>query len=233
MEAKLYNQAGAEIGSITLNDSVFGIEPNIPIMHQALVRQLANARKGTHNTLGRGEVRGSTRKLYRQKGTGRARAGSLRSPTRKGGGVAHGPHPRSYRKDMTRKMRRLALRSALSACLRDDQMRFVDALSFEQPRTKDMVALLEAHGLEGKVLFVLPNKDEALIKSASNLPNVKTLLVNYLNIRDLLTADTVVMLQEAVPMAETHLDPANANNWRERVIAKRRAAAAGHEEEAA
>ncbi len=233
MEATLYNQAGAEIGSITLNEAVFGVEPNIPVMHQALVRQLANARQGTHNTLGRGEVRGSTRKLYRQKGTGRARAGSLRSPTRKGGGVAHGPHPRSYRKDMPRKMRRLALRSALSACLRDDQLHFVDALSFDRPRTKDMIALLEAHGLSGKTLFVLPAKNETLSKSAANLPNVKTLLVNYLNIRDLLTADHVVMLQEAVAMAETHLDPANADAWRERVFAGRRVAAAGNEEEAA
>ena len=129
MEAQIFNQTGEEVGVIQLADYVFGIEPNIPVMHQAMVRQQANARLGTSNTLRRGEVQGSTRKLYKQKGTGRARAGSIRAPNRKGGGVAHGPHPRSYRQDMPRKMRRLAVRSALSAKIDADEIRFVDAWS--------------------------------------------------------------------------------------------------------
>lgn len=122
MEAKLFNQSGAEVGTIQLDDYIFGIEPNVPVMHQAMVRQQANARMGTHNTRGRGEVAGSTRKLYRQKGTGRARQGSIRAPHRKGGGIAHGPHPRSYRQAMPRKMRRLAVRSALSAKYAADEI---------------------------------------------------------------------------------------------------------------
>src|SRR5918911_4270882 len=137
MEAKIFNQSGAEVGTIQVADTIFGIEPNVPVMHQAMVRQQANARLGTHNTRGRGEVAGSTRKLYRQKGTGRARQGSVRAPHRKGGGVAHGPHARAYPQSMPRKMRPPAVRSALSAKYAADEIRFVDGWSFEKPRTKD------------------------------------------------------------------------------------------------
>src|SRR5688572_21446207 len=133
MEAKLYNQSGDEVGTLEVDEYIFGIEPNIPVMHQATVMQKANARSGTHNTKGRGEVSGSTRKLYRQKGTGRARQGSVRAPHRKHGGVAHGPHPRSYVQKMNRKMRRLAVRSALSAKFAADQIRFVEGLALEVP----------------------------------------------------------------------------------------------------
>ncbi len=206
MEAKLYNQSGEEVGVIQISDYVFGIEPNIPVMHQAMERQRANARLGTHNTRGRGEVEGSTRKLYRQKGTGRARQGSIRAPHRKGGGVAHGPHPRSYTKDMPRKMRRLAVRSALSARYRDGAITFLDRLTFEQPRTKDMIAVLNALNLTGKTLIVLDQKDENVRRSANNLPNVKTLLAHYLNVIDLLTHDHVVMLKAAVDVAQGYLD---------------------------
>src|SRR5947208_3178586 len=176
MEAKLFNQSGDEVGTIQLVEYIFGIEPKIPVMHQAMVSQHANARLGTHNTRGRGEVAGSTRKLFRQKGTGRARQGSIRAPHRKGGGVAHGPHPRSYRQAMPRKMRRLAVRSALSAKYAADEIHFVDQLSFEQPRTKDMLVCLEALNLDGKTLIVLDRKDENVSRSANNLPSVKTLL---------------------------------------------------------
>lgn len=206
MEAKLYNQSGEEVGVIQISDYVFGIEPNVPVMHQAMERQRANARLGTHNTLGRGEVEGSTRKLYRQKGTGRARQGSIRAPHRKGGGIAHGPHPRSYTKDMPRKMRRLAVRSALSARYRDGAITFLDRLTFEQPRTKDMLAVLNALNLTGKTLIVLDQKDENVRRSANNLPNVKTLLAHYLNVIDLLTHDHVVMLKAAVDVAQGYLD---------------------------
>jgi large subunit ribosomal protein L4 len=205
MEAKLYNQAGDQIGTIHLSDYVFGITPNQPVMHQAMVRQHANARLGTHNTLGRSEVRGSTRKLYRQKGTGRARQGSIRAPHRRGGGIAHGPHPRSYEKHMPRKMRRLAVRSALSARQADEQIRFVDGLEFARPRTKDMIALLEAQGLNGKTLIVLDAKDENISRSASNLPNVKTLLAHYLNVVDLLSFDNIIMPVSAVEVALSYL----------------------------
>ncbi len=205
MEATLYNQAGESIGVIRLNDYIFGIEPNKPVMHQAMVRQMANARKGTHNTLGRGEVRGSTRKLYRQKGTGRARQGSIRAPHRPGGGIAHGPHPRSYAKKMPRKMRRLAVRSALSAKQAAEQIRFVDGLYLERPRTKDMVALLDAHGLSGKTLIVIEQQNKNVQRSASNLPRVKVLLANYLNVIDLLHFDNILFCHPAVDVIERFL----------------------------
>jgi large subunit ribosomal protein L4 len=205
MEAKLFNQTGDEIGTIELSDYIYGIEPNVPVMHQYVVMQHANARLGTQNTRGRGEVAGSTRKLYRQKGTGRARQGSVRAPHRKGGGVAHGPHPRKYTQAMPKKMRRLAVRSALSAKLAANELRFVDALAFEKPRTKDMVAFLAGHGLEGKTLIVVDRRDEHVYRSANNLPGVKMLLASYLNVRDLLHHNTVLMSRAAVDVVEGYL----------------------------
>ena len=205
MEAKLFNQSGEEVGTIQITDYIFGIEPNVPVMHQAMVRQQANARLGTSNTLRRGEVAGSTRKLYRQKGTGRARAGSIRAPNRKGGGVAHGPHPRSYRQAMPRKMRRLAVRSALSAKFAADEIRFIEGWSFERPRTKDFVNSLSSLNLDGKTLLVLDRKDELVQKSANNLAGVKTLLAHYLNVIDLLNFDNVVISRAAVDVIESYL----------------------------
>lgn len=208
MQTTLYNQAGEQVGSLELSDYIFGITPNVPVMHQYVVMQAANARLGTHNTLGRGEVKGSTRKLYRQKGTGRARQGTVRAPHRKGGGIAHGPHPRSYAVKMPKKMRRLAVRSALSAKYAASQIRFVDAISFDAPRTKDALAFLKAHGLDGKTLIVVPQKNEQsqiLQRSANNLPNVKTILAHYLNVRDLLHYDNIVLPQEAIDVIESYL----------------------------
>lgn len=205
MQTTLYNQAGEQIGSLELSDYIFGVTPNVPVMHQYVVMQHANARLGTHNTRGRGEVRGATRKLYRQKGTGRARQGSIRAPHRKGGGVAHGPHPRSYRLQMPKKMRRLAVRSALSAKYAAAQIRFVDALSFEKPRTRDAVAFLQAHGLNGKTLIVVDSKSPqnlVIQRSANNLPHVKTILASYLNVRDLLQYDNIVLPQAAIAVIE-------------------------------
>lgn len=209
MEAPLYNQTGDQVGTIQVEEYVFGITPNVPVMHQAMVRQQANARKGTHNTLGRGEVQGSTRKIYRQKGTGRARQGSVRAPHRKGGGVAHGPHPRSYEQQMPRKMRRLAVRSALSAKFASNEVRFVDTLAFERPRTKDMIATLAALSLgAGSTLIVLDRKNDALQKSAGNLSNVKTLTAHYLNVIDLLRFDTVLIARPAVDIIDSYLGAA-------------------------
>lgn len=210
MEAKLYNQSGSEVGNIHLDEYIFGIEPNVPVMHQAAVRQQANARMGTHNTRGRGEVAGSTRKLYRQKGTGRARQGSIRAPHRKGGGVAHGPHPRSYVQAMPRKMRRLAVRSALSAKYAADEIRFIDGWSFERPRTKDFVQSLTALDLAGKTLVVLDRRDENVQKSASNINGVKTLLAHYVNVVDLLSYDNVIISQAAVDVLASFLSRADA-----------------------
>lgn len=205
MEAPVYNQSGESIGTVELQEYIFGIAPNMPVMHQYVVMQNANARSGTHNTRGRGEVAGSTRKLYRQKGTGRARAGSVRASNRKGGGVAHGPHPRKYTKHMPLKMRRLAVRSALSAKHAASEIHFVDGISFAQPRTKDMIGCLSALGLEGKTLLVLHQKNEVVQRSASNLPNVKTLLANYLNVVDLLRFNNIVITRPAVDVIAGYL----------------------------
>lgn len=215
MKVDLYNQGGERIGVLEVSDYVFGIEPNVAVMHQALVRQLANARQGTHNTRGRGEVQGSTRKLYRQKGTGRARQGSNRAPHRRGGGVAHGPHPRSYEQKMPRKMRRLAVRSALSAKHAAAQIRFVDTLEFDQPRTKSIIELLDNHGLSGKTLIVLGSKNEVIWRSSRNLPYVKTLLSHYLNVRDVLQFDNILMLRSAVEVAERYLGNGRENGREE------------------
>jgi large subunit ribosomal protein L4 len=209
MEATLYNQSGQQIGSISLSENVFGITPNVPVMHQYMVMQQANARMGTQNTRGRGEVVGSTRKIYRQKGTGRARQGSVRAPHRKGGGVAHGPHPRKYTKAMPRKMRRLAVRSALSAKHAASAIHFVDGIAFERPRTKDMIDCLKAFNISGSALIVLASQNDAIQRSASNLPDVKTLLANYLNVVDLLKYDHVLMVQPAVTIAEGILGQAD------------------------
>lgn len=205
MQAPIFDQTGKEVGTLELNEFIYGIEPNIPVMHQAMVRQQANARIGTHNTLGRGEVAGSTRKLFRQKGTGRARQGSIRAPHRKGGGVAHGPHPRSYRKSMPRQMRRLAVRSALSAKYATDSIRFVSGLVFERPRTKDMVGYLNSLNLTGSTLIVLDQKNDNVQRSAGNIANVKTLLATYLNVIDLLRFDNVLIAQDAVDVIESWL----------------------------
>jgi large subunit ribosomal protein L4 len=212
MEAKLFNQAGQEIGTLELQDYIFGIEPNVPVMHQAMVRQLANARLGTQSTKTRGEVQGSTRKLYRQKGTGRARQGAIRAPHHSGGGVAHGPKPRKYTKDMPRKMRRLAVRSALSAKYAEGEILFVDDFSLTAPRTKEIVALLGGLPLKGtKTLIALGEKNENVANSARNLPNVKTLLASYLNVVDLLTYDTLILPKSALTVVETILGKQEAN----------------------
>jgi large subunit ribosomal protein L4 len=216
MQATLYNQAGAQIGTVELDDYIFGIEPNVPVMHQMMVMQQANARQGTHSTRTRGEVRGSTRKLYRQKGTGRARQGAIRAPHHSGGGVVFGPKPRDYTKQMPRKMRRLAVRSALSAKHAAGEIRIVDSLALDTIRTKAMVELLGAFNLgKNRTLIVLPEKDETIARSANNLPNVKTLNAMYLNVIDLLKYDYVLMPQGALQKINAWLGNGSATEQEE------------------
>ena len=208
MKAPLKNMEGQEVGVVDLPDAIFAAEINQAVMHQALVRQMANKRLGSHKTKTRSEVRGGGRKPWRQKGTGRARQGTIRAPHWRGGGVVFGPRPRSYRKRMPRKMRRLALRSALTVKAQDSQIIVLDRLHMEAPRTRDMAAMLDALDIERSALLLLPDRDENVELSARNLPNVKTLRANYLNIRDLLGYETLIMPQDALPIIESFLGDA-------------------------
>jgi large subunit ribosomal protein L4 len=202
LQISVRNTEGQEVDRIELDDAVFGVPPNEAVVHQALVRQLANARVGTVNTKTRGQVAGSSRKLFRQKHTGSARAGTKRSPTRRGGGVAFGPHPRNYRQAMPKKMRRLALRCVLSGKAADDELRVVNALSLPQPGTKQMVVILQALGIESSVLVVTQNADANVVKSARNLERVKTLPAAMLNVGDLLSHRILLMTVDAARCAE-------------------------------
>ena len=202
MEVAVYNIAGEAVGQTELRQEIFAIEPNVAVMHQALVRQLANARLGTHKTQTRGEVSRTTAKLYRQKGTGRARHGSRKVNVFVGGGVAHGPRPRSYRQKMPRKMRRLALRSALSAKAVEGQIVVLDDLYLPEPRTRQMVAILERLVGDASALILLPEAEPNVERSVRNLPDVKTLRVHYLNIRDLLGYEYLIMSLDAMMVIE-------------------------------
>lgn len=196
---------GDRVGEIDLRDDIFGIEPNVPVMHQAFVRQQANARQGTHKAKTRGEVQGTTAKWYRQKGTGRARHGDRRAPIFVGGGKAHGPVPRDYSQKMPRKMRHLALRSALSAKVASDEMVVVNELLFDTSKTANMVNVLKNLNVQTSAVILLPERNENVEKSVRNLPFVKTLRANYLNIRDLLGHDYVIAPQESISVIESFL----------------------------
>src|SRR5581483_2998065 len=184
---------GAAKGTLDLAPEVFEVTPNEAVMHQALLRQLANARQGTHDTKNRSEVRGGGKKPYRQKGTGRARQGSIRSPQFEGGAVVFGPTPRSYAQDMPRKQRRLALRSALSAKAAAGELTVLDAFELEAPRTRAVTELLAALDAGKRVLLVLGSHNEMLERSARNIPHVQVILASNLNVRDLLVAETVLI----------------------------------------
>jgi len=205
MVVPIYSSSGEEVGEIDLLPEIFEASINLPLMHQALMRQLANARQGTHKAKTRSEVNRSKSKWYRQKGTGRARHGSRNANLFVGGGIAHGPKLRNYTKKMPRKMRRAALRSALSAKAMGDQIVVLDALEMEMPKTKEMVAVLESLRLDRRVLILLPERNEPLEKSARNLPQVKTLRASYLNVRDLLGYDHVLMPLGALQVIENML----------------------------
>jgi large subunit ribosomal protein L4 len=202
-QTTLFDRTGATVGSVDLSEVLFAAPVNEAVLHQAVVAQLAGRHLGTHDTKTRGEVRGGGRKPYRQKGTGRARQGSRTAPHYKGGGVVFGPHPRSYDQKLPKKMRRLALRSALTAKLGDDAIRVVDKLGMDaEPRTKAFVSILEALGAgDGhgrRVLVVAPAKDESLLRSAANLPSVSIILADSLNVVDILNADTLLIEQPSL-----------------------------------
>ena len=203
------SQGGNVVGSVELADSVFAIEPNVPVMHQVVTAQLAARRAGTQSTKTRAEVAGGGAKPWRQKGTGRARQGSTRSPHWVGGGVALGPKPRSYAQKTPKKMIQLALRSALSDRFADGKVLVLEEWSFETPSTKDAAAVLEALELTGRVLLVLPEVDstEIVWKSFRNLSNVHCLFARELNAYDVLVSDFVVFTRDTVPGAEPAAEP--------------------------
>jgi large subunit ribosomal protein L4 len=194
VQATVLNLSGAEVQTIELDDYIFGIEPNMAVMHQALVRQHANARQGTASTKTRGEVRGGGKKPYKQKGTGNARQGSRRAPHYRGGAVIFGPRPRSYEKDMPRKMRRLAVRSALSVKAKEENLLFINSFEGLEPRVKAMVETLKALKLESeKVLILIPERDETVYRAAGNLANVKLLNAGYVNMDDMFKYSKVIV----------------------------------------
>ena len=203
MKVDVKNIDGQTVDEMDLRDEIFGIEPNTAVMHQALVRQQANARLGTHKAKTRGEVRGTTAKWYRQKGTGRARHGDRKAPIFVGGGQAHKPVPRDYTKKMPRKMRRLALRSALSVKAASEEIIVLDTLDFDNPKTAQMLELLDNLKVEGSAVILLPERNENVEKSARNLKDVKTLHANYL--KDLLGSDYIIIPKSALSTIESFL----------------------------
>lgn len=205
MKVDVKNTSGTKVEEVDLRDDIFGIKPNTAVMHQALVRQQANARLGTHSTKTRGEVRGTTAKWYRQKGTGRARHGDRKAPIFVGGGQAHKPKPRDYTQKMPRKMRRLALRSALSAKAAANQIIVLDELVFDQPKTVEILQLLDNLAVTGSAVILLPEANENVERSARNLEDVKTLRAGYLNIRDLLGHNYLIIPKDALSIIESFL----------------------------
>ena len=199
----LYSRTGEEIGEVELSEELFSAPVNTAVLHQVVTAQLNGRHLGTHDSKRRGEVSGGGKKPYRQKGTGRARQGSTRSPQFRGGGVVFGPHPRSYVQRLPRQMKRLALCGALTAKLDDGAIRVVDGFSIDLPKTRDLVGILEALGREeGRVLIVAPDTDATLILSARNLPKVEVIRADSLNVVALLNADTIVIEQPALSRME-------------------------------
>ena len=198
----VYNIEGKKVSNIELADSVFGIEPNEKIVHSVLVNYMANQRQGTSNTKTRAEVSGGGRKPWKQKGTGRARQGSIRSPQWFKGGIALGPKPRDYSYRLNKKERRLAIRSVLSSKVLENNLVVVDSMNFDAIKTKNMVSALNNLKVEGKTLIVLPEKNENVQKSARNIEGVKTSLVNTINVYDLLKYNKLILTVDAVKNLE-------------------------------
>ena len=199
---KVLNMAGAEVGTVELKDSIFGIEPNECVVHEVVKNHLANCRQGTQSALTRAEVSGGGKKPWRQKGTGHARQGSTRAPQWTHGGVAFAPKPRCYSYTLNKKVKRLAMKSALSSKVADGQMVVIDSIVTEEYKTKNIVNMLKAVGADKKALIVLPEIDKKVIASAANIPGVKTTQVNTLNVYDILGADMFIVAKGAVAQIE-------------------------------
>ncbi len=201
-QVTVVDMAGKNVGKIDLSDAIFGIEPNKSVMHAAVVNYLANQRQGTQSTLTRTEVRGGGRKPWRQKGTGHARQGSIRAPQWRHGGIALGPKPRDYSYTLNKKVKRLALKSAFSSKVLAEEIVVVDKIVVDEYKTKTVVNMLAALGADKKALIVMPEKNDKFIQSASNIPGVKTALVNTLNVYDVLNCDKFIIAKDAVAQLE-------------------------------
>ena len=202
LTVKVYNQEGAEVKDLELNEAVFGIEPNKQALFDMVLLQRASLRQGTHKVKNRTEVRGGGKKPWRQKGTGRARQGSIRAPQWRGGGVVFGPTPRSYKFKLNRKVRRLALKSALSTKINDNEFMALEAIKFDAPKTKEMVKVLANLDAPTKTLIVVDEIDENVARSANNIPGVKLLDARRVNVYDILNSDKLIMTEAAIKSVE-------------------------------
>jgi large subunit ribosomal protein L4 len=198
----MFNQGGSQVGEIELNDSIFGIEPNNHVLFEAIIMQRASLRQGTHKVKTRSEVAGGGRKPWKQKGTGRARQGSIRSPQWRGGGTVFGPTPRSYAFKLPKKVRRLAIKSALSAKVLEDNVLVLESLAFEAPKTKEFVAVLKGLSIETKALIVTGGLDEKVALSARNIPGVTVVEADGLNVLDVVSHNKLIMTKSAVEKVE-------------------------------
>jgi large subunit ribosomal protein L4 len=198
----VYNVSGQQVSELELNENVFGVDVNQHVLYEVVKNQLANKRQGTQSALTRSEVRGGGRKPWRQKGTGRARAGTIRSPLWTGGGIIFAPKPRDYRYTLPKKVRRLAMKSALTSKVNSNEILVLDELNLTTPKTKDMVNILKNLHVGSKALIVMAEKNEAVIKSASNIPGVETTLVSTLNVYDILKYDKFIITKAAVEKVE-------------------------------
>jgi large subunit ribosomal protein L4 len=219
MKLSVHDVAGKEVETIDVDDAVFGITPNVPVVHQAFVATMANRRAGTASTKTRGEVHGSTKKIRKQKGTGNSRQGAITAPQHRHGGIVFGPKPRDYDKDMPKKMRRLAIRSVLSAKAADGSLRVVSDLGVTAPSTKQLAGVIKALGFERSVLIVAAQSDPSVKASLSNLPKVSFQPASHLNVASMLEAQGLILTKDAVRAAETL--------WGGEKAAKKRAAGAG------
>lgn len=201
-KVNVYNQLGEVVGDIELNEAIFGIEVNEHVVYEVVKNHLANRRQGTQSAKTRAEVRGGGRKPWRQKGTGRARQGSIRAPQWKGGGVVFAPKPRSYRYSVPKKVRRLAMKSVLSSKVLEGELRILDALTIDAFSTKKAKEILKNLSLETKTMIVLPEGNDMIIKSFANLPKVETIVVDYMNVYDLMRFDNLVIVKDALSKIE-------------------------------
>ena len=211
LQVPFFDALGERNGEVDLPKAIFDETPNMPVMHQAYLRQMANARQGTASTKTRGEVSGGGAKPYRQKGTGRARHGSIREPSMKGGGTVFGPHPRSYAHGMPRQMRRLALRSALSQKALDKQVRVIESFVFDEPKTKQAADLMDAIGFDSSILVVLPAPNVVVSRSFDNLNGTKTILARNINLRDLFTHTYLLLSKDCLELLEENFSAREKN----------------------